>query len=110
MNGNKYKKSRLCKREELMSDIALMSLIEFMESYECSEKEYWMIFRRFSTQDLVTCLRENIRQIISCRDSISDELYDFTVSRFKKRIITLLMLDMGYDEDMCIYLNDSAVC
>lgn len=93
-----------------MSDIALMSLIEFMESYECSEKEYWMIFRRFRTQELVSCLHESIKQIITYRESISEELFDFTVSRFKKRIITLLMLDMGYDEDMCIYLNDNAIC
>lgn len=110
MDRNNHKKCNIQEREKLMSDMAIMSLIEFMESYDCSEKEYWMIFRRFKTKDLVACLRESIRQVVSYRGSISEELYDFTVSKFKKRIVTLLMLDMGYDEDMCIYLDDNAVC
>ncbi len=110
MKREKHKKLYHQEREKLMSDIAIMSLTEFLESYGCSEKEYWSVFRRFDIKELIACLKESIKQAVSYRGSVSDELYDFTVSRFRKRIISLLMLDMGYDEDACIYLDDSAIC
>lgn len=108
----KDKRNRLCarEREELMSDMALMSLMEFMETYGCTEREYWSAFRRFDTKKLIECLKESLKDAVSYHGSVSEDVYDFTVARFKTRFITLIILDMGYDEEATIYLNGSAVC
>lgn len=110
MNGNNYKLAKVVNRERLMSDIAIMSLTEFMDLYDCSEMEYWEIFRRFRTAELIVCLQECIRDMVAFKNSLSDDLYLSAVSRLKKRMVTLFMLDMGYDEDMCIYFNDNGIC
>lgn len=106
----KNKKKILCLTEQVRTDLALLDLSEFLNTYNCTQREYWSAIRMCSLRELLLCLYDSAIHIVHERKSMPEDIFFDIYLRFRKRIILLTLIEMDCDEDECIYIDDNAVC
>lgn len=107
---DKHKKKSLRQTIQLKTDLALLSLPEFLDSYGCTEREYWSVLRKCSIRELLLCLYNSVHQVVEERRNMPDEIFTCVFSKFRRRIIVLSLIDLCCNEDECIYVNTSGLC